>query len=93
MICGYVYVRHVLSGSFSWPQFRPRRERRRQMVRVHSGKPSNWSKPGDIKEDMPSEDFLAKEVDPILDKISSHGIDSLTDEERAILDSARKKMR
>jgi hypothetical protein len=31
-------------------------------------------------------------VDPILDKISAHGIQSLTDRERKILDAARKKM-
>jgi membrane associated rhomboid family serine protease len=39
------------------------------------------------------EDFMTKEVDPILDKISAHGIHSLTERERKILDAARKKMR
>ncbi|HUR44626.1 MAG TPA: rhomboid family intramembrane serine protease [Candidatus Saccharimonadales bacterium] len=51
-------------------------------------KSSRWR-----RERKASDQFISKEVDPILDKISSHGIDSLTDEERAILDSARKKMR
>ncbi|MDB6035404.1 MAG: Rhomboid family protein [Verrucomicrobiales bacterium] len=37
--------------------------------------------------------FVSDEVDPILDKISSQGIDSLTDHEREILEKARKKMR
>ncbi len=37
-------------------------------------------------------DFMASEVDPILDKISAHGIHSLTSEERAILDRAQKRM-
>ncbi len=36
--------------------------------------------------------FLEAEVDPILDKISAHGIQSLTAREREILESARKKM-
>lgn len=36
--------------------------------------------------------FLSREVDPILDKISAHGIQSLTEQERQILEAARKKM-
>lgn len=39
-----------------------------------------------------SEDFISKEVDPILDKISAHGIHSLTDRERKILEKARAVM-
>ncbi|HAV63117.1 MAG TPA: hypothetical protein DCY13_12225 [Verrucomicrobiales bacterium] len=39
-----------------------------------------------------SEDFISSEVDPILDKISAHGIHSLTDRERAILEKAQKSM-
>jgi hypothetical protein len=31
-------------------------------------------------------------VDPILDKISAHGIQSLTERERKILEAARSKM-
>jgi len=38
------------------------------------------------------DDFVASEVDPILDKISAHGIQSLTARERQILESARQKM-
>lgn len=37
-------------------------------------------------------DFVSKEVDPILEKISTQGIQSLTASERKILDEARKKM-
>jgi membrane associated rhomboid family serine protease len=37
-------------------------------------------------------DFMASEVDPILEKISAHGIQSLTVRERAVLEAARKKM-
>jgi membrane associated rhomboid family serine protease len=37
-------------------------------------------------------DFMAQEIDPILDKISAHGIHSLTDRERKILDAARSRM-
>lgn len=44
------------------------------------------------KSDLPSEEFISKEVDPILDKISAHGIQSLTERERKILEAARAKM-
>lgn len=37
-------------------------------------------------------DFVSKEVDPILEKISKHGIQSLTAAERKILETARKQM-
>lgn len=37
-------------------------------------------------------DFMAQEIDPILDKISAHGIQSLTERERKVLEAARSKM-
>ena len=37
-------------------------------------------------------DFISREVDPILDKISAHGIHSLTAREREILEQARAQM-
>ena len=39
-----------------------------------------------------ADEFISKEVDPILDKISASGLHSLTDRERRILEAARKKM-
>ena len=39
-----------------------------------------------------STDFISREVDPILEKISAHGIHSLTPEERKILETAQKRM-
>lgn len=38
------------------------------------------------------DDFIASQVDPILDKISSKGLHSLTEQERQILEKARKRM-
>jgi hypothetical protein len=43
-------------------------------------------------EELPPAEFISREVDPILDKISQHGIQSLTDRERKILEAARSKM-
>jgi len=40
-----------------------------------------------------SEDFVSSKIDPILDKISAHGFDSLTEEERKTLEAARKMMK
>ena len=42
--------------------------------------------------DMPPAEFISREVDPILDKISAHGIQSLTERERKILEAARARM-
>jgi membrane associated rhomboid family serine protease len=54
------------------------------------GKIPGWPKSEDT-DDM-SEEFISREVDPILDKISEHGIQSLTERERKILEAARSKM-
>jgi membrane associated rhomboid family serine protease len=45
------------------------------------------------KSPRPSDNFISREVDPILEKISAHGFNSLTEEERKILDTARKMMK
>ena len=65
----------------------------RRLVKVPSHKPSPWgqtSRPAE--DDLPADEFLSKEVDPILDKISAHGIQSLTERERRVLEKARAKM-
>ena len=43
-------------------------------------------------EEVPAGEFISREVDPILEKISAQGIQSLTDRERQILQAARNKM-
>jgi membrane associated rhomboid family serine protease len=42
--------------------------------------------------DLPPAEFISREVDPILEKISAHGIHSLTEHERQVLEAARNKM-
>jgi len=39
-----------------------------------------------------ADEFISQQVDPILDKIAAHGLHSLTDAERKILETARKKI-
>jgi membrane associated rhomboid family serine protease len=56
------------------------------------------ARPARVEEITPSPvfksetDFVSKEVDPILEKISKHGIQSLTAAQRKTLEAARKKM-
>ena len=50
------------------------------------------AEPAPRKEFKSETDFVSKEVDPILEKISRQGIQSLTASERKILDEAHKKM-
>jgi len=69
------------------------RQRKRELVRaaVVQGRP--WrTTPTDAEAELPPEEFISRQVDPILDKISAHGIQSLTERERKILEDARKKM-
>lgn len=49
-------------------------------------------KKGDAEEELDADAYISKEVDPILDKISKQGIQSLTEREKKILEKARQKM-
>ena len=48
--------------------------------------------PAAAKAETAKDDFIASEVDPILDKIAKQGIQSLTERERKILETARARM-
>jgi membrane associated rhomboid family serine protease len=64
-----------------------------ELVGATTSKRSFWRRSeNNTLDDMPAEEFISREVDPILDKISSQGIHSLTSRERKILEAARKKM-
>jgi membrane associated rhomboid family serine protease len=90
MLAGVVYVRFL--SNWRWPRGRPaaRRVSPRELVNVTASKARGWPNPPE--EPASSEEFISREVDPILDKISAHGIQSLTERERQILEAARKKM-
>ncbi len=94
MLTGIVFIRHGLNWNFNWPwagRFNPSRPR--ELVKVHAGKSTFWSHPKTtVEQELSPDEFLSREVDPILDKISAHGIHSLTERERKILEAARKKM-
>jgi membrane associated rhomboid family serine protease len=92
IVAGFFYARQILHGN--WPQWKlfRRRERPREVVATRTKENKFWrSAPDD--EEISTDQFLQNEVDPILEKISAHGIQSLTAREREILEAARKKMK
>jgi len=71
----------------------PARQRKQALVRAASLRGRKWPAGSAPSEpEAAPEEFISKEVDPILDKISAHGIQSLTDKERKVLEAAQKKM-
>lgn len=91
MIMGVFYVRKIMHWRGFVISSRPAPPR--ELVSARSFKSKGWrNAPSEAEEPMSQKEFLSKEVDPILEKISAHGIHSLTDKERKILEAARKKM-
>jgi hypothetical protein len=93
MLTGIVFVKWA--GHWHWPQLRQvfRRPTPRVLVATRSEKATPWRPAkSDRTADLPADEFISQEVDPILDKISQHGIHSLTERERRILEAARQKM-
>jgi membrane associated rhomboid family serine protease len=90
---GYVRWGEVFYAKIiSWRPLKSR-QRKRELVKAASIKGSRWPVlKSETPADPPSEEFISREVDPILDKISAHGIQSLTERERKILEAARNKM-
>jgi membrane associated rhomboid family serine protease len=89
MLAGIVWIRW---GLWQRPplNFWRRRQPRRAPPRTVSKRP--WRSAAAKNEDLPPAEFISREVDPILEKISAHGIHSLTERERQILEAARSKM-
>lgn len=77
--------------SIKWNPWQGRR-RKRQLVQAAAQISRLRVRRDSPPAELPPEEFISKEVDPILDKISAHGIHSLTPRERQILEAARAKM-
>ena len=96
MLTGIGFIRYALHWNWRWhwPRFRrPRSQPVRPLVHAQRRASELWGqKQRGADEDLPPDEFLSKAVDPILDKISAHGIQSLTERERRILEMAREKM-
>jgi membrane associated rhomboid family serine protease len=94
ILTGILFVRYAIYWNWHWPRFRQTRPQPlRRFANVQSHRSTPWSRNSTASyEDLPADEFLSKEVDPILDKISAHGIQSLTPRERRVLEAAREKM-
>ena len=94
LVMGLGYIRWLRKAdafqSF-WPRWPSKPSPERELVNVGPEKSRRKPK-GAAPDDTPPQEFISQQVDPILDKISAHGIHSLTDQERKILDAARRKM-
>jgi len=82
MAMGWFFVRKILQGDWL-----------RLEGFLHPADKTSPPRPARATvEKNPGGDFMASDVDPILDKISAHGIQSLTAREREILETARAKI-
>jgi membrane associated rhomboid family serine protease len=93
ILTGAYYVRLFIQGQWPGWKFPSRRSAAHELTAKRAGKGAFWHSAADKpNEDLDTDEFLKSEVDPILEKISAHGIHSLTAREREILENARKKM-
>jgi membrane associated rhomboid family serine protease len=91
-LAGIAYMRwDAARSAVNWNPLQGRR-RKRQLVQA-AAQITRWRGAREQSAgELPPEEFISREVDPILDKISAHGIHSLTPRERQILEAARAKM-
>ncbi len=93
MLTGVIFIRQFVQGRWLQWKFPARRAALRKLVNVRTAKSGSWrSSAGKPDEEESTDQFVKSEVDPILDKISAHGIQSLTAREREILEKARTRM-
>ncbi|HEY3914268.1 MAG TPA: rhomboid family intramembrane serine protease [Verrucomicrobiae bacterium] len=92
MLTGILWIKWVMAPGRSFDVFqslKSRKPTKREAAVISKRTPKA---PRKKAEDLPAGEFISKEVDPILEKISAKGIHSLTDRERQILEAARNRM-
>jgi len=95
LLGGMAYVHWIVRAERRLFDWRPYREadRHAELVHANAANPPSRRRREPVGEDeVPEAEFISREVDPILDKISAQGLQSLTDRERRILEKARAKM-
>lgn len=94
LLTGWAFVRLGLNRSWQLPGWARFRRRPRKIVKMP--RPSLFQtaqrRRMPAADELPPAEFISREIDPILDKISAHGIQSLTAEERKLLEAARERM-
>ena len=93
MLAGVLYIWVIIQGHWlKGAAADPAPPETRPEVPV-AGSTTFWrAKPGKAGADLSTEELLKSHVDPILDKISAHGLQSLSAREREILEKASAKM-
>ena len=98
LLGGFLLSKALLQGGFVnigkfWSNRKPQPERAFAAVKTVSVSRQAFKKGAKhATEFTSSSEFMSKEVDPILDKISAQGIHSLTESEKRILEAARKRI-
>ncbi len=94
ILAGFLFVRGFVQGrGFRIRWVAPTSPNRSRILVGTAAKRAAWQRADASKLDaLPPEEFISREVDPILDKISAHGFQSLTERERQILEKARAKI-
>jgi membrane associated rhomboid family serine protease len=93
MLTGVVFIRLFIQGRWMPSGFSSGDAVPGEFITGWAGKSSLWrSAANKPEEDLTTDEFVKSEVDPILDKISKNGIQSLTERERQILEKARARM-
>jgi membrane associated rhomboid family serine protease len=95
ILFGILYIRHGMTLTRNWSYWNPlRRKSPQDRLTESTHRKIFATRRPDAPEvtDLPPQEFISQEVDPILDKISAHGIQSLTERERQILQAARNRM-
>jgi len=94
IVGGVLFLRGVVDWHWHLPRFRRKPPTpARGSMQPRPSRRNPWPPTADGEEDdSPTGDFVSREVDPILDKISAQGIHSLTERERRILEKARARM-
>ncbi len=93
MLTGVVFIRQFFQGRWKQSGFPSGGAAPGEFITSWVGKSSLWRSAADKPdEDLSTDEFVKSEVDPILDKISRRGIQSLTERERQILEKARARL-
>ena len=95
LLLGWLVVGLIVAGRFSLAGIMGEKGQRRRQVVSAEGARAYSAGETELHEEaeVSNENSLMDEIDPILEKISKHGIHSLTQRERELLEEARKKMR
>lgn len=93
IIFGVVYMKWAIAWQERTKEWFAGAFRRRAPSRIIPFPGTPGQKPGGVPTSgLDQAEFISQEVDPILEKISAHGIHSLTARERKILEVARARM-